>query len=100
MRFSRKDIEALKTMNGDNIEKYRLMMVIAYGHYRNDLFRFSKHMVIFLVGVASMIAPPQVETQPVSAVGIIVTGGLFSLSILLVLASTLDRRQREAMEEM
>lgn len=100
VRFSRRDIEALRVMNDRTIEMHRAMMIIAYGHYRNDLFRLCKHCVIFFIGLAAMATPPQLRSQPVSTVGVIITAGLFTISILLVLASTLDRRQREAMEDL
>jgi hypothetical protein len=95
---SRENLKALQTMNGNNIASHRVVSVLAYGHYRNDLFRFSKHTMIALIGVISCIVPPSTRTQPVTATGLIVTMGLFYISIALLMASTLDRRQRESLE--
>lgn len=97
---SRADIARLHKLNGQTFAKYQAMRVIAYGHFRNDLFRMSKHVTITTIGVISMVLPQSPgTTNHVTNSGIVITGGLFTISVLLVLASALDRKQREALEE-
>lgn len=99
LRSSKRDIDALQKMNGHTFAQYQVMRVIAYGHYRNDLFRLAKHITILAIGVIAMILPNPQSTR-VSYTGVAITGGLFTIVLLLILASALDRRQREALEEM
>jgi hypothetical protein len=95
LRESLKDIHAIEALNGNRLPQHRVLSVIAYGHYRNDLFRLAKQVTIIVIGVIAMIIPPQNPKDPVTPVSLIVTGGLFTIAMLLVLASALDRRQRE-----
>lgn len=88
-------------MNGKTFAAYRSMRVIAYGHFRNDAFRMAKHTTITAIGVISMILPAsnnQAATH-ISYTSVVITGGLFTISVLLVLASALDKKQRESLEE-
>lgn len=101
LKDSKKNIDALLALNGKNIEKYRPLRMLAYGHYRNDLFRLSKLFTITTVGVIAMLAPPVTKNaQPISPVGVAITVGFFLIAIQVLLASILDRRQREAMENL
>lgn len=100
-RESKKNIVALQTMNGHNLKTYRVLRLLAYGHYRNDMFRMAKHSIILFVGLMAMISPPVDNTRhAVTPVGVIVAVGFFAIAVLLALASALDRRQREIMEDM
>jgi hypothetical protein len=96
---SKRDIAALRKMNGHNVAKYQPMKIIAYGHYRNDMFRLAKHGTITMIGILSMIIPPT-SAGTITPVGLVITVGLFTISIMLVMASALDRRQREVLEDL
>lgn len=98
LKSSRADIEAIDEMNGNALKQHRVMRILAYGHYRNDLFRFSKHIVIAGVGILAMITPasPGTTASP-TLTSLIVTGGFFTIAILIVIASALDKRQREGL---
>lgn len=86
-------------MNGRNLAQYRELRLIAYGHYRNDLLRFANHLTIVAIGAISMIIPNSGnETAHYDPAAVIVTVGFFTLSLLLTIASALDRRQREVLE--
>ena len=105
LRNSRRNLEALHEMNGQTFATYRIMRVIAYGHYRNNLFRFAKHLTVFAIGIVSMLLPNFKVTGTgghsqniVSYTQVVVTGGLFTIVLLLIMASVLDRRQTEALE--
>src|SRR4051812_856512 len=100
LRGSHKDIEALHEMNGDNLGAYRVMRILAYGHFRNDAFRFCKHLAVLFIGVLSMILPRAENAPTITASALVVTGGLFTIVLLLLLASALDRAQRNAIDEM
>lgn len=98
---SRKDIEALAHANGEkNLQTFPIMRVIAYGHYRNDLFRFSKHVTITAIGVIAMTIPQVPNADPVTPTGLVLTIGIFTIVMLILLASTLDRRQRDSITDM
>lgn len=99
LKQSRKELAALHEMNGNTFQQYTTMRIIAYGHYRNDLFRLSKQVVILVVGIVAMFVPPVDNSQPVSPLGWVITIGLFAIALLIVMASALDRRQREALLE-
>ena len=86
-------------MNGKNLATYRVMRIVAYGHWRNDLFRLSKHCCIFFIGVLAMVLPPQNPQAQVSPLSLVITGGLFAISLLLIMASALDKKQRDALED-
>lgn len=94
---TRKELHALRRLNGGHLSKYGVMRVIAYGHYRNDLFRFSKCLVIVAVGFTACILPPPPTTPsgPATPVGVAITLGFFAIEVLVVLASALDARQRD-----
>lgn len=97
---SRKDIEALQHANGErNLQTFPVMRLIAYGHYRNDLFRFAKHTTVAAIGVLAMIIPRQPNSEPVTPTGLVITIGFFTIVMLMLLASTLDRRQRDSISE-
>lgn len=98
LKSSRRDIASLENQNGHSLEQYDQMRLLAFGHYRNDLFRMCKHTTITLIGVLAC-SFPSTTTQPVTPVGLVITFGLFIIAVFLVMASFLDRRQREAMEE-
>jgi hypothetical protein len=100
LRYSLDDLKALRAMNGHNMARHRDMRVIAYGHFRNDAIRFGQTLTITVVGVIAMCLPSTQQSSPVTPTGLIVTGGLFTLVLLTVLASVLDRMQRNAIEEM
>jgi hypothetical protein len=101
LHWSNNDLRALKALNGGNVKRFTIMRVIAFGHWRNDLFRLMKQLTITVIGVIAMILPtPPRQTTPITPVGVLITGGLFTISILIVMASVLDRRQREALEEL
>jgi hypothetical protein len=97
---SRRDIQALQEMDGNTFSYYQVMRIIAYGHYRNDLFRLGKHVTVLVIGVIADLLPSPAQNTPVSPSGIVVTVGLFSIVLLINMASALDRRQREALEGM
>lgn len=79
---------------------HREMQIIAYGHYRNNLFRFSKLLIIFMIGILAMILPPSKPgASQTSPTAIVITVGLFAIVVLLVMASALDQRQREVLED-
>lgn len=71
------------------------MRIIAFGHYRNELLRLWMFLVVCGIGIVAMITPPSNRHQPVTPVGIAITLGLFTITAALVLASFLDRRQRD-----
>lgn len=98
---SRHDIQALRDLNGHTLKAYTEMRIIAYGHYRNNLFRFSKHFVVLLIGVISMALPPTSfgHNGKVTPTGIVITVGFFIIVVLMLMASALDQRQREALED-
>lgn len=101
LSVSRADIKRLQEMNGNRLAAHDVMRVIAYGHFRNDTFRLAKHSTITMIGLFSMLLPPAPGTSShVTPAGATITAGFFTISILLVLASALDRKQREALEEM
>lgn len=100
LRDSKRDLDALHTLNGGNLAKYQIMQLIAYGHYRNNLFRLAKFCTVLAIGLIASVLPP---TKPGSTngpiVGVVITGGLFTIVLLLVMSSILDRRQRDAIKE-
>lgn len=101
LKESKADLDALHKMNDDNLGRYRVMRVIAFGHYRNDLFRLAKHISVLAIGLLACVIPPMSSTQHgVTPTGIVITGGLFTIVLLLIMASALDRRQRDAIDEM
>lgn len=100
LRWSRKDIDALAETNGHNLARYQVMRILAYGHFRNDAFRFCKHLAVLFIGVLSMILPRAERAPVITPSGLVVTGGLFTIVLLLLLASALDRAQRNAIDEM
>lgn len=83
-------------MNGHTFGKYQSMKILAFGHYRNDLFRLAQYLIITMIGLLACIFPPTLS----KAVGLVVTGGLFTIVLLLIMSSILDHRQRELMETM
>lgn len=98
LQSSKHDVEALRVMDGQNLAQYRVMRVIAFGHFRNDLFRFAKHITITAIGALSMVIPPaSPKGGAVTPTGVVVTGGLFTIVLLVIMSSVLDHRQREAL---
>lgn len=100
MRDARKYIEAVEKMNGKNLVNYRMLTVIAFGHYRDEMFRLIKFAAITAAGVALMLTPPADAKQPISATQVVVFIAFFTLEITMLAASALDRRQREIMRRM
>jgi hypothetical protein len=98
LQSSRRELERVEKANGNRFKgDFDSIRILAFGHYRNDLFRLGKHMTILLIGIISCISPA-VNSQSqgqVSATQIVVTLGLFMIALMLVMASALDRRQRE-----
>lgn len=97
---SNKSLDALRVMNGHTIARFTELRVIAFGRWRNDLFRMSKSVVITGVGIVACLAPPaSPDTPSITPVGVAITVALFAIEILVVLASTLDNKQREMLME-
>lgn len=86
-------------MNGHNLSYYRQLRIIAYGYYRNDLFRLAKQLTIVVIGILAMIIPNTHHTGNYNPEAVVVTLGLFTIALLLAIASMLDRRQREVLED-
>jgi len=99
VRASRQDMARMDKLNGRNLAAYKAMRVIAFGHFRNDCFRLAKHCMITLIGLIAMLLPPTNKAQPVTPTGLVITVGLFTISMLIVLASVFDKRQRDFLEE-
>ena len=100
LKESNKDVQALHKMNGNRLGRFRVMRVIAYGHYRNDLFRLAKHVTVLVIGVMACVLPKARGTSnQLSPTSIVITVGLFTILLLIIMASALDRRQRDAVEE-
>lgn len=97
-RSSKRDIYMLHEIRkGGSVEHYRALRIIAFGHYRNDTLRLAKHSVVLAIGIISALLPnPSSRSTPTQ---IVVTVGLFVIIVLLILASALDRQQRENLEE-
>lgn len=101
LKSSRLDIQALHEINGHTLKTYSEMKIIAYGHYRNNLFRLAKHTIVLSIGLISMLLPPANGNSAgkVTPIGVVITGGLFSIVLLLLMSSALDKRQREALND-
>jgi hypothetical protein len=99
LRESQRDLDAVRLSKSDLNGRFEIMRIIAYGHYRNDLFRLCKHITVFAVGLLACLLPPALANQTITATGLVVTGGLFTIVMLTILGSVLDRRQRDAIEE-
>lgn len=93
LQDARQYITALEKVNGQKSSKE--VKIIAFGHYRNELFRIMMFLVVTGIGVVAMLTPPAIKNSPVTPVSIAITLGLFTLTALLVMASFLDKRQRE-----
>lgn len=102
LRFSKRYLDALEVMNGKNLSQHRIMKIIAYGHFRNDLLRMFALLTITFIGIFSMVVPSPETTNGhhITFSGIIVTCGIFAITVEIIIASILDKNQRDAMEEM
>lgn len=90
------NLKSLKTMNGHSIERFTELRILAAGQWRNDLFRLSKSSIITCIGIVACVTPPVSNTAPtISPVAVAVTIGLFAIEILILLASIMDRMQRD-----
>lgn len=96
---SKKYVKAVSAMNGERLVLARELRIIAFGHYRNELLRLAMFAIIITIGIAAMLTPPAVAHQPVTPVAIAITMGLLGITALLVIASFLDRRQRDLMKD-
>jgi hypothetical protein len=81
-------------MNGKTLAAVRRMRVIAYGDFRNEVFRTAISSIFIVVGIAAMLSPPTSNTARVTATSVAITLGFFGIEMLMVIASALDRQQR------
>jgi hypothetical protein len=86
--------KALRKMNGKTLAAVRRMRVIAYGDFRNEVFRTAISSIFIVVGIAAMISPPPSASSRVTATSVAITLGFFGIEMLMVIASALDRQQR------
>jgi hypothetical protein len=86
--------KALRKMNGKTLAAVRRMRVIAYGDFRNEVFRTAISSIFIVVGIAAMLSPPTSNTARVTATSVAITLGFFGIEMLMVIASALDRQQR------
>jgi hypothetical protein len=99
LRESKRDLDSVRASRSDMNGRFEIMLIIAYGHYRNDLFRLSKHITVLGIGALACLLPTSPPRQVVTPTGLVVTGGLFTIVMLIILASVLDKRQRDAIDE-
>ena len=97
LRRSSQMIEATRKFNGRNLEQHRELRLIAYGHYRNAMFRLAKTCTILAIGALSMILP-NTQTR-ITPTAVAVTVGLFMIELLIVLPGILDERQAQLMRD-
>lgn len=95
IRDARKYIVALEKLNGDKLPEHEQLSIIAFGHFRNEILRMAVFAVICMVGVLAMITPSASGSMHVSTTGLIVTFGLFTIGVLEIIKSALDKRQRQ-----
>lgn len=107
LSFSHKNLKeirlsqrALYRLNGNKIESIHILKIIAFGHYRNEMFRVGKASLIVISGVCAMIIPPANPDVPVSPLQIIILCAVFGIALQIVMASALDARQREILREL
>lgn len=93
-------IDALRAIDGNTLKMHQQMQVIAVGHYREEMLRLIKFVIITSVGIAAMFSPPADPARPISALSLTVTLGFFGLVITMLVASLLDKRQRELMYDL
>ena len=70
-------------------------LLLAAAHIRRESMRILIEASIAGIGIAAMLAPPANPAQPVTALGVIVTMGLFIINAATTLDSILDRRIRK-----
>jgi uncharacterized membrane protein YuzA (DUF378 family) len=58
--------KALRKMNGKTLAAVRRMRVIAYGDFRNEVFRTAISSIFIVVGIAAMLSPPTSNTARVT----------------------------------
>lgn len=68
--------------------------IVARANVRNELLRTCIQLVFLLIGVIAMGEPPANPATPVTALGVVITGGLIAAEIVLVTKALLDRRDR------
>lgn len=90
-------IESTREFNGHNLANYRELRLIAYGRFRNSIFRLAKTLTILLVGTLSMLIPNQ-RTE-ITPTGVAITIGLFVIELLIVVPGILDERQAQMMHD-
>lgn len=102
---TRKYREAVEKLNGNNLMGYKLMKVIAFGHYRNELFRLAFNTAVIFAGVFSVITAPAIPRGyhvPIfSPRTMVITASFFIMQLVgSILPSLLDKKQREEMGRM
>lgn len=76
------------------------LCIIARGYLRREAVRVAQALCIISIGVYSAIAPPAFQQATganaarVSLVGVVITGVLISISLLISVQSSLDWRDR------
>lgn len=91
-------IEATRKLNGENLRRASELRILAYGHFRNALFRTAKTLIVILLGFMFMLIPND-PGEP-SLTGLIFTGWLFTMELLIIMPGILDDRQAEALEDL
>lgn len=97
LRDINKNIEAVRRLNGNRLPHYDLMLVVAFGHFRNELFRVGKIVTIVALGLIAIGL--RNVTNRYTAASVAVTIGFFAIALLIVLPSILDKRQRILMSD-
>lgn len=92
LRDINRNIEAVRKLNGNRLPHYDQMLIVAFGHYRNELFRVGKTVTIIALGVLTMGL--RNASSGYTTAGVAVTIGFFMIALLIVLPSILDKRQR------
>lgn len=92
-------IEATRKFNGHNLPQHRELRIIAYGHFRNAMFRLAKTLTLVVIGVFAMILPNTNRSDQVTPVGVAISIGFFMISLLIVIPGILDERQAELMAD-